>query len=354
VVAAVRTSGDAVLSAIAVVHGAQLDLQTNPEMKIDAILKMADAAIVVFERSGDERHLAEAWRLRGRALWFRCRAGDAEEALRRAMEFARRVGDSRTEAQALNVTVGAAFYGPLPVFEAARLCEEILARPGEQRRIRASALRALAGLRAMEGRFDEARGLLADSRAILEDIGLLVTAAAAAETAGLIELLAGEVQAAERELRTGYERLERMGGTSSLPMLAAMIAQTLYLQGRDDEALRFSDLSASSAAKDDPGAQVLWRSARAKVIARLGQLDEAEELSAEAVRLAETTDFLVVRADALLDRSEVLRAAGREDEARQAGDEALALYEQKGAAAAADRARRLLSLERGTPSPPYG
>jgi DNA-binding SARP family transcriptional activator len=354
VVAAVRTSGDAVLSAIAVVHGAQLDLQTNPEMKIDAILKMADAAIEVFERSGDERHLAEAWRLRGRALWFRCRAGDAEEALRHAMEFARRVGDSRTEAQALNVSVGAAFYGPLPVAEASRFCEEILARPGEQRRIRASALRALAGLRAMEGRFDEARGLLADSRAILEDIGLTVTAAAAAETAGLIELLAGDLQAAERELRTGYDRLERMGGTSSLPMLAAMIAQTLYLQGRDDEALRYSELSARSAAKDDPGAQVLWRSAQAKVIARMGRLDAAEELSAEAVALAETTDFLVVRADALADRAEVLFAADRAEEGEEASQQAFSLYEQKGAVAAEERARRHLSLERGTPSHPDG
>jgi class 3 adenylate cyclase/tetratricopeptide (TPR) repeat protein len=354
VAAGVHASGDAVLSAIAVVHGAQLDIQTNPQMNIDAVLRMADAAISVFERSGDEQHLAEAWRLRGRALFEACRAGDAEDALRKAVEFAGRVGDRRTEAQALHLTVAAAFYGPLPVADAARRCEEILGRPGEQRRIRASALRALAGLRAMEGRFDEARELVADSRAILEDLGLLVTAAATAETAGLVELLAGDVQAAERELRAGYDRLERIGRTSSLPILAAMIAQALYLQRLDDEALRFSDLSAQTAGQDDLGAQVVWRSARAKVVARLGRHAEAEQLSADAVALAATTDFLVVRADALADRAEVMLAAGRIEEAEAAEAEAMTLYDQKGAVAAADRAARLLSTAREGSTPPNG
>jgi DNA-binding SARP family transcriptional activator len=354
VISAVHTSGDAVLSAIAVVHGAQLDIQTNPQMNIDAILRMADAAISVFERSGDEQHLAEAWRLRGRALFEGCRAGDAEEALRHAVEFARRIGDRRTEAQALHLTVAAAFYGPLPVADAARRCEEILARPGEQRRIRASALRALAGLRALEGRFDEARELVADTRAILEDLGLLVTAAATAETAGLVELLAGDVLAAERELRSGYDRLERIGRTSSLPILAAMIAQALYLQGRYEEALRFSDLSAKTAGQDDPGAQVVWRSARAKVVARLGRDAEAEQLSADAVALAGTTDFLVVRADSLADRAEVMLLGGRPEEAEAAEAEALSLYELKGAVAAADRAQRLFSTAKAGSTPPNG
>jgi DNA-binding SARP family transcriptional activator len=349
-----RDAGDAVLDARALVSGAQLDLQTDPEMNIAAILRAADAAITVFERAGDQTHLGEAWRLRGHALWFRCRAADAEESLQRAIEWARRAADRRTEAQALNLAVGAAFYGPLPIAEAVRRCEEILERPGEQPRIRASALRALAGFRALEGRFDEARGYLADSSAILQDLGLRLTAAAAAETAALIETLAGDEAAAEGVLRNGYERLEQMGRTSSLPMLAAMIAQTLYGQGRDGEALGFSELSEQTAARDDPGAQVLWRSARAKVLARIGRHEEADALSAEAVELAAKTDFLVVRADSLVDRAEVLLAAGRTEEAEAAKAEALAFYEQKGAVAAADRARRLLSGARNDATPPNG
>jgi tetratricopeptide (TPR) repeat protein len=347
VVHAVSASGDAVLSSIAVVHGAQLDLQTNPEMKIDSILRMADAAIAVFEQSGEERHLPVAWRLRGNAHWFRCHAAQAEESHLQAIEWARRVDDRRTEAQSLNLIVGAALFGPLPIPDAIRRCEQILARPGEQRRIRASALRALAGLMALQGRFDEARMLLSDSRAILEDMGLQVSAAVLGETAGLVEVLAGDLEAAERELRRGYEPLAAMGQMSNLGMLAAQLSQTLLAQGRTAEALEFSTTSERSAGtRDDPGAQVLWRSARAKVVAGLGRHAEADELSSQAVAIAATTDFVVVRADALADRADVLLEAGRVAEAAEAAAEALSFYEQKGAVAAADRARRLLSVAR--------
>jgi DNA-binding SARP family transcriptional activator len=354
VAAAAGGSGEAVLSARALVSGAQLDLQTDPGMNTNEILRAADAAIIVFERAGDQTHLGEAWRLRGHALWFRCRAADAEESLLKAIDWASRAGDRRTEAQALNLAVGAAFYGPLPIADAVRRCEEILARPREQRRMRASALRALAGLRALEGRFDEARGYLADSRAILEDLGLRVTAAAAAETAALVEVLAGDLVAAERELRAGYDRLEEMGRTSNLPILAGLLAQTLYMQGRDEEALRYSDTSERTAQSDDLFAQVQYKSARAKLLARLGRAAEADELSAAAVALAATTDFLVVRADSLVDRAEVMLAAGRTGEAELAAAEALSFYERKGAVAAADRAERLLSVARERSTPPFG
>jgi tetratricopeptide (TPR) repeat protein len=354
VVSSVRSSGDAVLSSIAVVHGASLDLQSNPQMNIDSILRMADAAIAVFEKSGEARHLAVAWRLRGDAHWFRCHAARAEESYLQAIEWARRFDDRRTEAQSLNVIVGAALFGPLPIPDAIRRCEEILARPGEQRRIRASALRALSGLLALEGRFDEARGFLADSRSILEDLGLPVAAVMAAETAALVEVLAGDLVAAERELRAGYDRLEEIGRTSKLSNLAGLLTQTLYEQGRYEEALRYSQTSERTAASDDLFAQVQWQSARAKVLARRGRHEEAEELSSDAVALAATTDFLVVRADSLVDRAEVMIAAGRTEDAEAAEAEALALYAQKGARAAADRACRLLSGARSHATPPNG
>jgi DNA-binding SARP family transcriptional activator len=354
VVSAVSASGDAVLSSIAVVHGAQLDLQTNPEMKVDSILRMADAAIAVFEQAGEERHLPVAWRLRGNAQWFRCHAAQAEESHLQAIKWARRVEDRRTEAQSLNIIVGAALFGPLPIPDAIRTCQEILGSPVEQRRIRASALRALAELSALEGRFDEARMFVADSRAILEDMGLQVSAARTAETAGRVEFLAGDLVAAEREFLGGYEPLAAMGQTSGLPMLAAQLSQTLRAQGRTAEALEFSATSEESASDRDAGAQVLWRSARAKVLASLGRHEEADELSSEAVAIAATTDFVVVRADALADRAEVLLEAGRVAEAAAAAEEALSFYEQKGAAAVADRVRRLLSTAREGSTPPFG
>jgi hypothetical protein len=57
-------------------------------------------------------------------------------------------------------------------------------------------------------------------RAILEDLGLRVAAAMAAEAYGLVEILAGDPTAAERELRAGFEALEEIavpGGQVGVP-----------------------------------------------------------------------------------------------------------------------------------------
>ena len=42
--------------------------------------------------------LAKAWELLAWARWMACQAGATEEALERSIEYARRAGDSRTEA----------------------------------------------------------------------------------------------------------------------------------------------------------------------------------------------------------------------------------------------------------------
>jgi class 3 adenylate cyclase len=338
---AAAASGDAALTADVRIARLRLQVQRDPEIETDEVLREAKAGVRVFERLRDERRLARAWALLAFVPWFRCEAAAAEDALRRAIEHARRAGDSRTEAQSLNLLVGAIGFGPLPVAEGIRRCQEILDRPDEQRRVRASALRALAGLKAMQGEFDEARATLATCRAILADLGLRVSAASATETYGIVELLAGDPAAAERELRAGYESLEQMGETFLVPVLSALLAQALYAQGRGDEALRFSKLSEQTAAPDDRFAHVQWRSARAKPLAQSGRTEEAETLARQAVALAEETDFLVVRGDALMDLAEVLRLGGGSDEVLPVVEQALRLYEEKGNVVAAARARAL-------------
>jgi tetratricopeptide (TPR) repeat protein len=194
----------------------------------------------------------------------------------------------------------------------------------------------------MEGSFDEARTLLALCGAILEDLGLKVTAASLSETAAIIELLAGDPAAAERILRSGYSQLEQMGETSNSADLAAMLARALEAQGQGAEALRYSEISSRIAAEDDLSPQVQWRAARAKALARAGETDEAERLAEEAVTLAAQSDFLVLRGDAQLVLGEVLRAAGRPQEATAAVEAALRFYEEKENTVSAAQARALL------------
>jgi len=319
----------------------RLRLLTDPEVTED-VVREAEGLVATFEQAGDDRLLAKVWELLAWAPWFRCRAAATAEALQRAIEHARRAGDARTEAQSLNLLVGAAFFGPMRVPDAIGVCEAIASQPAQQRRIRASALRALAGLKAMAGEFEDARELVAEHKATVEELGLRVTAASAAETYGIVENLAGDPAAAERELASGYGVLEEIGETQNFPDLAAKLADALYAQGQDDRALELSEVSERATAPDDLSAGVQWRAVRAKLLARARNTDDAEALAREAVALAAETDFLVLRGDALMDLAEVLRTSGRDDEAVPFVEQALELYEQKQNVVAAERARAAL------------
>jgi predicted ATPase/DNA-binding SARP family transcriptional activator len=322
----------------------RLRIQVDPAVRLEELIRMAEEAISLFEELGDQRRLAKAWFFLAWAPWVRGSVAQAEKALERAIEVARRAGDERTEAQSINLYLGASLFGPTPVAEAIRRCEQQLARPLQQRRVAAAAYRALAGLRAMQGRFDDARRMARQDRAILEDLGLKVWAAMAADTYGLVEILAGDADAAERELRAGYEALEEIGETSVLANLAAMLAQVLYSHWRDDEALRFSEISEQATARDDLTAQVQWRAVRAKLLARTGESEESERLAREAVVLAaETPDFLLLRGDALLDLADVLAATGQQAAAVPAIENAIQLYERKGNVVSASAARERLA-----------
>ncbi len=132
--------------------------------------------------------------------------------------------------------------------------------------------------------------------------------------------------------------LERMGEKGYLSGAAAMLANLRYARGEFDEAERLARLAEEAAAPDDLASQIQLRAARAQVRARRGLFVEAEETAREAIALAEQTDFLQVHARAYLALAEVLRLAGRADEARTAVDAAVALYERKGDVVGAKRA----------------
>jgi predicted ATPase/DNA-binding SARP family transcriptional activator len=314
---------------------------TQSALTADEEQLVAQEAVTVFTELGDEGGLAKAWLALAWPLWVRCRAAETEEAIRPAIEYAKRAGDNTTYAWSIHNYLGAGLLGPCPATDAARRCEEVLARPHEALRIRASAFRTLAVLRAMQGDFDDARRLVESDRALLDDLGLRMTAAHAAEGYGLVELLAGDFDAAERELRLGMGVLEKFGERSATSIIAALLARALYEEGWLDEALRASELSEETALPDDVSAQVHWRGPRAKVLARRGH-KWVEELARQAVALAAGTDFLVMHADALLDLAEVLRLLGRGDETAPFVEKAVRLHRRKGNSVSVARAESLL------------
>ncbi|MDP9329083.1 MAG: hypothetical protein M3P11_00300 [Actinomycetota bacterium] len=90
-------------------------------------------------------------------------------------------------------------------------------------------------------------------------------------------------------------------------------------------------------------AQILWRSTRAKVLARRGELEAAERLGEEAVTIAAESDFLSTHAEALMDLAEVLELAGRREDAEVRTKDALRFFELKRNVLGADRARGWLA-----------
>ena len=153
----------------------------------------------------------------------------------------------------------------------------------------------LAGLRAMRGDFDEARELWLAARNLYEELGLNFRRAARAVIAAQIETLAGDDEAAERSFAgpmrrsSGWARRER-GRRSRHSWPNASTSR-----GDDEEAESFTEITEELAADDDLEPQVLWRSVRAKVLAKRGQLEQAEKLAREAAELVEGTDFPTFR-----------------------------------------------------------
>jgi ATP/maltotriose-dependent transcriptional regulator MalT len=130
-----------------------------------------------------------------------------------------------------------------------------------------------------------------------------------------------------------------MGEQAFLSTTAAFLARAVLMQGRADEAEALAQTSARLTAAGDLLTQVLWRGVQARVLATRGRLDDAEALAREAVGLAERTDFVVYRGDALVDLAHILEGSGRTSEAAAAAAAGLALHEQKGNVVTAARIR---------------
>ncbi|MGI8685476.1 MAG: adenylate/guanylate cyclase domain-containing protein [Acidimicrobiales bacterium] len=348
---AAAATGNEALQAHVLLSRLQLRLQTEPGAAVEVAEQEAQRAIGVFQAIGDERGLARAWSVVANVHWTRCRAAAAEHAQLQAVAHARAAGDEAEEAAHLGGLVGIALFGPTPVDEGVRLCEDVLARAGDRRSLEARALRALGCLRAMEGDVAGGRAVLARSIAIFEDLGWALWLAGALQVAGTVERMAGDPEASARHLRRSYELLALQGDKSYLAVSAGLLAHALHDLGRDDEAEQLAEVCRDAAAPDDVDSQMIWRTARAKILAARGDTDEAERLAAEALRLGDTTD-LWVTADVQLDAGAVAAAVGRTDDARRLVQAAIDAYGRKGDRTSLARAeRRLADLPAPTSGP---
>jgi tetratricopeptide (TPR) repeat protein len=338
-----RSSDAEALEARASIELSYQRAMVDPGVRVSEMREVADQAIALFTRVGDEVGLSRAWEHIGEVHWMLGRCAEMEDVLERALDHAERADDPLGRSRILSMLAAATVFGPRPVEDGIRRCSAILDRVQDDLRLIAITETMLAVQEAMAGDFTRARDRWTGSRQRLEDVGLGVTAAMVTMYRGLIELMAGSPEKAEPDLAAAYTVLEDTGERSRLATIAALLARVLYEQGRYDEAERYSVISEEASSEDDVASQVLWRGTRGKALARAGDAKAGEELVSSAVTLAGESDLLLFHADALSDRAEVMSLTNRPEEAARDLEQAIALYERKGARASVEAARHLLT-----------
>jgi class 3 adenylate cyclase/tetratricopeptide (TPR) repeat protein len=341
-----KAVGERAVAAHAGLALADLRLQRTTQTGVarEDVVREVEAAIQVFEEVGDQAGLARALLLRGKLRLWGGEAAAALSDLERACQYAHQAGTRAEEAESIQYICAAMRVGPTPVQDALRRMDELSSRAAINGMLEMAFLVARARLVAALGRFDAARELASQARALGEEHGL--EPFYVLWTAGHVELLAGDAVAAERELRMACEHYEEVGELGYLASVGPYLAEAVFAQGRDEEALQLTERWRADrlTAPEDIDGHAQWRRVRAKILARKGELDEAERLAREAVELASTTaDILDLRAEALADLGEVLRFAGRLQESRAALGEAMRLYEAKGNVVGAGHIRVLLA-----------
>ena len=308
----------------------------NSEGLLDEVQEVLRTA----EELGDPLTLAQAWNLLGRVEGTIIGSlARAEEAWQQALEHAERGNLPTERAESIGWLMMAANFGPRPVEEGIARCRRFHDEAVDDPFIRGNACVELGALQAMSGDFTHGRELVAEGLEMIAGLGFSLRAAMSSQEAFYVEMLAGDLEAAERIARDAFAILERMGERSYLSSAAALLAHALTGLDHLDEAERCSRTSEDAAASEDAFSQVLWRSARAKIRARRGEHGEAEALAREAVAVAERTDLLNTRGDTLADLGEVLARAGRPANAAAVFEQAAEVFEQKGNRASLERVR---------------
>jgi tetratricopeptide (TPR) repeat protein len=283
------------------------------------------AALPFEEERGDPRRLALLWDLLAVIANFRMRNEDDVDASLRALHYNRAAGDSPS----LERLEWPLIIGPRPVDEVMRTIDEL-----EAWRTAGSTALPRAALLAMAGRFDEAWPLAEAAANHLRE----VTSDPFIRCAylWLIATIEGDRERARRHIA---ELVDAIGASESVAAtFSTTLARDLCYLSRFDEAEPL--LRQAQAVPPRASMRVMGPSVEALLLAELGALEQAVTLARTAVATAEAeTDSPWFQGWAYEDLVTVLVRAGRAEEAREALERSLALWERKGCLPCAARVR---------------
>jgi class 3 adenylate cyclase/tetratricopeptide (TPR) repeat protein len=339
IVSRAAASGDRIGELCGRIHELTYGVHTGSADATDELDALVEEALPVFEAAGDGLALRIAFRAMGESANMRAQMDKVAAAYAQALSYPGPAG--------VTALVGfqshARFHGSTPLTELLAWQDE--QDPHEQRSYWLRAHRS--GALAMLGRSDDARELLAELRGELAERGGAAAVLAALENYGLeIERLSGDPAAAVVAGLESCRLREELGRWAELSTGAAALALVYCELDRLEEAESWAARAAELGAPEDAVTQMLWRQARAWVLARRGQHEEAERLAREAVEIGETTEDLNSKAKARADLAEVVALAGRVDGAAGLLEEALERFEAKENLVEAGRTRERLAVLR--------
>jgi DNA-binding SARP family transcriptional activator len=305
-------------------------------------------AVRVCDMEGDLLGVARAWTTLVSAESRIGRRFDAAvDAARAAVEASARYG---VTGLLDNLVVDALWDGTATLAEAIAFCEARIGA-GLPRDVEASMLLNLAELKASTGAFHDARGRLEHARGRLRDLGDDVTLATlATRSAARIELLAGDSGHATAIAQPGLDAATARDDRLWQNEFLGVLADAGVLERDFEQALAATEEARRMAIGVDLHQALAWRRPRARSLAGLGRLDEAESLARESLSIVDATDYLLGRGEARVVLAEVLLAGGNVEAAVRVADEGAGLLEAKGATVLAERARATgLSKNGGEP-----
>jgi tetratricopeptide (TPR) repeat protein len=299
------------------------------------------AAIEALTELGDESGLADAWTKLGFIEFMPCRFDHAARAEGRAVAYARACGDDRLLFKALRLQMNSESWGSITPDEGLRRLDALGDDVRRSRPIEVAALATRSRYLWMRGEVKEARRTIELAAAAAEGVGMRFFVAICEGFRGELEYRAGDLDAAERAARRGYEILDATGHVGIKTTHAAALATYLARLGRLEEAERFAAIG-RTAADDDLSSQSSAGMAETIVLAARGELHGAEDRARAVVAMVADAEWPAAQGDARMELARVLRAAGRPSEAEQASREALAIYERKGDRPSVDAAMTFL------------
>ena len=312
-------AGDRVGELCGKIMEARIRFSLEPEGAADHLAELVEDALPVFEAARDDRALFIAYSGLGQVEVMRAQMDAWRDADEQAFVHAQRAGLTH------HLETGRAmarYFGTTPVSELLAWLDEEEARGVPAHFFRRNRALCLA----MLGRIDRARELLAEVSDELRDRGGgMAVATTMGQDQVVVELLAGDFAAAAEHGEESCRLFDELGEKAVLSTAAGRLAQALYALDRLDEADEWAGRASELGASDDAATQMLWRQARAKVLARRGN-EEAEPLAREAVAIGEETDMLDAQGDAYAGSrrgAAARRQAGRGRRRARAGPGAL-------------------------------